>query len=307
MQITEKQILSKTNYGLDIYAHILRVFYPDETVIHLKGRITSPSKNPFRGNAQSLIFEEIDQQFLYRDIEEPTFTGTPFDFAKLHFKIEGAELLQILYEVLNLKFDKKSNKFPVSVEPKKELKPQKVQTFVPKMSFFKAPISNIDPFCNYSLVEIYERIVNDYKIQTDGLRKLTLKREIVEFKKRNFDYACFSGIFTSRSDDNIEKHSGLLAVDFDHVQDIPALKSALLKDEYFDTELLFVSPSGGGIKWIVSIDLSMDTHRNWFYAIKNYVQLQYDVKVDSAGLDVSRACLLPNDPQAIIHPKYLIK
>lgn len=307
MQITEKQILSKTNYGLDIYAHILRDFYPDETVIHLKGRITSPSKNPFKSNTPTLIFEETEQQFLYRDIEVSAFTGTPFDFAKLHFFKEGDELLQLLCEVLHLNFGKRPNKFPVFLEEEKVSKPQKMPIYIPKVSFFEAPVKNTIPLKELTLKEVYEQIINDYKPQTEQLRLILDKKATRSFKAQNFNYVTFSGTFSGRKDEALIKHSGYLAIDFDHVPDLESLRNQLLIDQYFETQLLFISPSGDGLKWIISVDITQNTHQEWFSAIKNYIEQTYHLKVDSAGKDVSRACFLPNDPQVFINPKHLMQ
>lgn len=76
----------------------------------------------------------------------------------------------------------------------------------------------------------------------------------------------------------------------------------LLNDEYFDTQLLFRSPSGDGLKWIIPIDTSQTTHGNYFVAVANYILQTYDVAVDKSGRDISRACFLPHDPQAFINP-----
>ncbi|MCP9761481.1 BT4734/BF3469 family protein [Lacihabitans soyangensis] len=306
MQITEKQILSKTNYGLDIYAHILRDFYSDETVIHLKGRITEPSKNPFRGNAPTLIFEEIDQQFLFRDNEEIAFTGTPFDFAKLHFKKDGPELLKVLLEVLHLKFERRTNKFPVFLEKKKEITPQPLPIYIPKVSFFDAPVSNTIPSKELTLKGVYELILANSVIQTEHLRQISDKKLARKYKAANFNYVTFSGTFSSRKDDALLKHSGYLAIDFDHIPDLESLKTQLLNDAFFETQMLFKSPSGDGLKWIISIDITQNTHQDWFMAIKNYLEQTYQLKVDSAGIDVSRACFLPNDPQIFINSKHLM-
>ena len=86
MELTEKDLLDKTHYGLKIYAFILRTYYPGDTVISLSGRTCKPTKNPFRQDTSTLILEEIEQEFLFRDMEDSTFKGTPFDFAALHFK-----------------------------------------------------------------------------------------------------------------------------------------------------------------------------------------------------------------------------
>jgi hypothetical protein len=83
------------------------------------------------------------------------------------------------------------------------------------------------------------------------------------------------------------------------------LKTQLLNDEYFETEMLFISPSGDGLKWIIPINITESTHQNFFQAIANYIKEVYQLEVDKSGKDISRACFLPSDPEAYINPKYL--
>ncbi|MDR2915055.1 MAG: hypothetical protein LBV74_09530, partial [Tannerella sp.] len=40
--ISKESILRKTHYGLTIYSHILRLYYPDEVVLRLVGREAVP-------------------------------------------------------------------------------------------------------------------------------------------------------------------------------------------------------------------------------------------------------------------------
>ena len=126
-----------------------------------------------------------------------------------------------------------------------------------------------------------------------------------KFKASSFDYCTFSGIFATRNDKALIKHSGLLCLDFDHLQNLDDLKSRLLADEYFDTQLLFVSPSGNGLKWIISIDATTTAHGAYFAAVANYIQQTYGVAVDKSGRDISRACFLPHDPNVYINPQLL--
>jgi hypothetical protein len=208
---------------------------------------------------------------------------------------------------------------------------------VPVFSFFKAPISNTKPHKTISLPQIYNAIKGDYyKECTEKLRAilspLSFRRGVGgedefsplscgegsgerfvqarKFKAANFDYCTFSGVFTTRSDKALVKHSGLLCVDFDHLQNLSDIKSRLLADEYFDTQLLFVSPSGDGLKWIIQIsppsgDLGGHTHGDYFAAVANYILQAYGVAVDKSGRDISRACFLPHDPQAFINPQLI--
>ena len=99
-------------------------------------------------------------------------------------------------------------------------------------------------------------------------------------------------------------HSGLMCLDFDHVDNIGELKQQLLNHEYFDTELLFVSPSGNGLKWIIPVDLKGWEHSRYFKAVANYIKATGLPLVDMSGSDVARSCFLPYDPQAYINHKY---
>ena len=81
----------------------------------------------------------------------------------------------------------------------------------------------------------------------------------------------------------------------------------MLADEYFDTQLLFVSPSGDGLKWIIEIDTRKALHGEYFASVVNYILQTYSVEVDKSGKDISRACFLPFDPNAFINPLLLNK
>lgn len=53
--LTRQAILSKTSYGLNIYAHILRQFFPDdEVLIKVAGRECGVCRNPFDIGKRSL-------------------------------------------------------------------------------------------------------------------------------------------------------------------------------------------------------------------------------------------------------------
>ena len=99
-------------------------------------------------------------------------------------------------------------------------------------------------------------------------------------------------------------HSGLMCLDFDHVENIMELKQKLLNYEYFDTELLFVSPSGNGLKWIIPVDLKGWEHSRYFKAVANCIKATGLPLVDMSGSDVARSCFLSYDPQAFINHKY---
>lgn len=175
-----------------------------------------------------------------------------------------------------------------------------------RFSYFSRPIKNTLPERSMTLLEVYRNIKSERnQWQTMALRSLTNREEARRFKSRAFDYVTFSGVFSRRSEQSLIQPSGLLCIDLDHVPDLLALKLSLLNDHYFETQLQFVSPSGDGLKWIVAIDHSVHPHGIWFSAIVNYLHEVYGAEADASGKDISRACYLPWDPDAYLHPKYL--
>ena len=69
-------------------------------------------------------------------------------------------------------------------------------------------------------------------------------------KKKRLPIVCFSGEFSSRSDEALFEHSGYIVLDFDHV-DVDATKKALGTDDYVHS--CWISPSGTGVKALVKI------------------------------------------------------
>jgi hypothetical protein len=171
-----------------------------------------------------------------------------------------------------------------------------------KFSYFTAPVRNTKPKSAITLTEVYNLLTSEYyRERTERLRAITDIKEARKFKADNFDYCTFSGVFSSRKDAALIQHSNLLCLDFDHLEDVDGTKQKLLHDEYFDTLLLFRSPSGHGLKWIVPIDASECPQGIWFQAIENYVQITYQLEIDKACKDVSRACFLCYDPETFIN------
>lgn len=130
-------------------------------------------------------------------------------------------------------------------------------------SFFSSPITNTKPSRDITLLDSYNYIVeHQASHSTNRLRSIIDKDYAKKFKSQNFDYCTFSGKFQYRNDKGFIQHSGLLCLDFDHLDNIEEVKKILLQDEYFDTMLMFVSPSGDGLKWIVEIDTTEASHQD---------------------------------------------
>ena len=305
--IDRQTLLRKTMWGVDIYAHILRKFYPDEAVIKVVGRDCGICKNPFAEGARTLhIWFERDNP-VGRLSEETAYhkdqfgaipDGTALDFAELYYKQSGQELLNTLDREMYLNLDKERTQY--SNTPACDIDRG------PKFSFFKAPIKNTKSHKSITIKDAYNYIVGHYaKERTDTLRSFQDKKRAKLYKAANFDYVTFCGEFDTRSNNSIKSVSGLLCIDFDHIEELEMLFAKLLEDEYFQTVLLFRSPSGDGLKWIIEIPPTDLPHPDFFRAIENYIFKTYGVKIDGSSKDISRACFLCHDPNAYINPNYV--
>jgi len=301
MEISREAILDKTHYGLKIYAYVLRQYYPNQTVLSVKGRDCGITRNPFNGGKQTLRIHIDGVIAAYRDTELEDFKGDVFDFAQYHFRITNEqELLQKINQELHLNLE---------IEEKDELEwlNEPDDSWYANCSFFKAPVRNVFPSETMRLHQVFALITSDkYKKITEDLRVITDVKEASKFKANCFDYVTFSGTFEKRNDSNLLQHSNLLTIDFDHLDNLQELKTQLLNDEYFETEMLFISPSGDGLKWIIRIDVSEVSHSEYFTAVANYIKRTYNIKVDQSGKDVSRACFLPYDPTAFLHKRHQV-
>lgn len=165
-------------------------------------------------------------------------------------------------------------------------------------SIFRPPITNIRPYDNISLKDVYSMISSDaFSTETLHLRGLTEKNEARTFKSERFNYATFAGTFSKRSDNSLIERSGLICIDIDHISDIQDIKYKII--DLLQPALMFVSPSGDGLKVIYQVNINDGDHADYFDAICRFFKRELGISIDSAGKDVSRACFLPYDPDAI--------
>ena len=123
----------------------------------------------------------------------------------------------------------------------------------------------------------------------------TIRNEI----KKKLPCVLFSGEFTSRSDNALVRHSGLICLDFDNFEDSQSLsdyREFLSKDIY--TYAVFTSPSGDGLKLIVKIPSVIEDHRAHFIALKQYYNSKY---FDSSCINESRICYMSSDKDIFIN------
>ena len=123
-------------------------------------------------------------------------------------------------------------------------------------------------------------------LRETGDKKLKLQLPVV----------LFSGEFKERKDDALIDHSGLIVLDFDHLEDVNEIKRNLATDSYVFA--VWVSPSGTGLKALVKIKFP-ERHRDQFRGLVKYFDKQYGLEVDGSGVNESRACFESYDPELV--------
>lgn len=166
------------------------------------------------------------------------------------------------------------------------------------ISYYGKSVYRMYEDCHLSLVDIYKKITSDeYKDVTLHLRSIADEDKARGFKVEHFNHARFSGVFYFNSDDGLKYHSGYMTIDLDHLDgDLRETAAKLITDPCFYTLLLFVSPGGKGLKWVIPVDISQHGHKDCFEQVALYLKQTYGLVADPACINVSRTCFLPWDP-----------
>lgn len=167
-------------------------------------------------------------------------------------------------------------------------------------SFFKAPITNKFSSKNTDIQELYELIKGDSFIsQTMRLRSSTTKEDAKQRKSSDFDFVTFSGVFSERNSRCLVTRSIYICIDLDHIGDKDAiLEIQILILDKLRPALMFISPSGDGLKVVYRIDVDSGTHLQYFKALQVYFKEVIGFEIDPSGSDICRVCFIPYDPDA---------
>ena len=113
----------------------------------------------------------------------------------------------------------------------------------------------------------------------------------------------------SPDDEATASRNTLVVVDIDHLEsaeEMENLRQQLFDDPYLCPALVFVSPTGRGVKAFVPCLHGQNPAEGIQWAM-NYVHCMYDAEntqpgkgVDTSGKDLVRACFLCHDPKALL-------
>ena len=185
----------------------------------------------------------------------------------------------------------------------------------PLIGYFRGPITNTTPHAAVTPAQVHRVLTKpptDLRVRADAARaeyaahgKSAHYREL----KNGLDYFTAGGTFApTRADANLTTAAGLLTLDFDELAgQVAEARAALLADEALAPALvlLFVSPSGDGLKAVLAADPRHDRATN-YRRLGQHLTRRYGwgPTLDKKTADVSRACFLSHDPTAWLAPAY---
>lgn len=166
------------------------------------------------------------------------------------------------------------------------------------------------PYKTATLVEVWDYIRGQRaKRATDELRAETDKERQDQLKMLSLKHCTPFGTFSHRDKLGLMERSGMMVIDIDDIKDsdeLERLKNLLLADTHYETDLLFISPRGHGLKWFIHVgDMGGMELKDYFRRVSRYLQFQYGIIADETGKDIPRACYLSHDPDCYINPKYI--
>ena len=185
----------------------------------------------------------------------------------------------------------------------------------PLVNYYRGPITNTVPHAAIGLDQIHRVLVQPpsyLRERADAARAEYAahgKSPAYRALKNGLDYFTAGGTFApTRADANLAAGSGYLALDFDKLNGrVVEARAALLADLALAPALVlvFVSPSGDGLKAVLRADPRHPRKDN-YEALARHLTRRYGwgPTLDARTADVSRACFLSHDPDAWLAPAY---
>ncbi|MCC8018274.1 MAG: hypothetical protein LIO85_00655 [Rikenellaceae bacterium] len=135
-------------------------------------------------------------------------------------------------------------------------------------------------------VNIWEWLLgeNPYKWTITKLRSLSIESARKRTKSTLIPAITVSGIFSERKKSGLIKHSGLICLDIDHIDDIAPVKTILSKLPY----VIYAGLSSSGTGLFVIIEISNpDRHLEHYYSLERDFK-ELGIIIDPACKDITR-------------------
>lgn len=154
-----------------------------------------------------------------------------------------------------------------------------------------------------TLEQIYTGIKNgSVKDLVNKIRNAQNEKEKDDLKKLSYAFTV-SGIFQeNRRYENLITYTGLLVLDIDDLQPEKVIEVADHAKSIEYSKMVFVSPSGLGVKIIIGVDSDQNHHETAYKQVVAFYQKELGVKFDEKTKDIPRLCYMSYDENAYFAP-----
>ncbi len=97
-----------------------------------------------------------------------------------------------------------------------------------------------------------------------------------------------------------------MVLDLDNLQDVIKTRQALIDQDAIDVVMMYVSPSGNGLKVVVPAT-TKDEHEQVFYMYQRFLKQEMEITLDASGKDVARTSFVCSDPNVYLNLNYKFK
>ena len=162
-----------------------------------------------------------------------------------------------------------------------------------------------------SIKEVLESTKNgQLEYQISKLRRFISngQYDLYDTNKKFLPAVTFCGVFNERrKKDSLVEYNSLIELDIDKLSPDELIKAheQLSNDSYIFA--LWYSPSGNGIKGLVSLNYTVDIsddidkyHKIAFQQLESYLFEKYEIKLDASGKDTTRLCFYSSDKDLIL-------
>ena len=169
-----------------------------------------------------------------------------------------------------------------------------------QVSFFSSVRSkrcNRNPTAAELLAEIRDGF---WRVRIEAVRAAArTDKKTADNLKRKLPAITWSGVFERRGNAFLQRHAGLLCLDFDKLgTQLADARQKLVADEH--VLAAFTSPSGTGLKVLVPVDAhDASTHRQCFFSAEAHFA-KLNLTTDEKCKDVVRLCFVSHDPDLFI-------
>ncbi|MCT3644059.1 hypothetical protein HZQ97_07860 [Elizabethkingia anophelis] len=160
-----------------------------------------------------------------------------------------------------------------------------------------------------SLSEIYTSIRDGtYKNEIQRIRTFLKDGDVESSKKEKNELLAFTttGIFHDkrrRKSENLIKYNGLVVLDIDKLKNHDEVDKVFSKaTQIEETKMVFISPSGLGIKIVVETNnTNPNLHTTVYKKVVEYYQKELKVEFDTQTCDIARLCFVSYHENAYLN------